>query len=498
MKKLYKLPLLFLIFTALVAIFGPLVSPYSAFDYSGASMESPSSNHWLGTNRTGQDLFSQLVYGTRTSMLIGLCVAACSTLLSIVLGLAAGYLPKLDKVINAVANILLVLPNLLLILLVVAFTGAGITQLIIILSLLSWPGYMRIVRSAVLTLKEREFIKSSVMFGGGTFYVLKSHILPQLKPLIKTKFTISFKSAILTEAGLAFLGLGDPNVVSWGSMLNTAFSQTSIFMTSQWTWIVLPPVIMLLLTSVSLAFLLEEKKEKPMKVKVKTVSNEAENCPDLCSHHVTVEFQGKTIVEDIDFTIKRGEIVSLIGPSGSGKTTIARTLYGLLPSENWTGNVTYDGESVRDKDFRDKHYWKTCSFIYQDARAAFNPVMKLREQFLETGITLDEAVKSVQEVALDKEILQKYPHECSGGMLSRALIALALVHKPAFVIADECTSALDPILKREIVELLEEKVRSNGISLLFITHDLDVAYAISDRTFRLQEKHLIKEVLESA
>ena len=145
LKKLYKLPLLFLIFMAIVAIFGPLFSPYSAFDYISGSMENPSSEHWLGTNRTGQDIFSQLIYGTRTSMLVGLCIAVCSTVLSISLGLVAGYMPKLDKLINGIANILLVLPNLLLILLVVAFTGAGITQLIIILSLLSWPGYMRIV-----------------------------------------------------------------------------------------------------------------------------------------------------------------------------------------------------------------------------------------------------------------------------------------------------------------------------------------------------------------
>ncbi|WP_139892492.1 ATP-binding cassette domain-containing protein [Bacillus sp. D386] len=495
LKKFYKFPLLCLAVVMLLAFFGPLLSPYSAMDYSGGLFEPPSSEHWLGTNRLGQDIFSQLLYGTRTSVLIGLCIALCSTVLSVLLGLAAGYLPKFDKFINGLANILLVLPNLLLILLVVAFTGSGVIQLVIILSLLSWPGYMRIIRSSVLTLKEREFVKASALFGGSSFYVLKSHILPQLQPIIKTKFVMTFQSAVLTEAGLAFLGLGDPNVISWGSMLNMAFTQTSIFLTGQWTWIVLPPVIMLLITSVSLAFLLEDKQKKSSKTKKqKGTTPVTGKSRDLYCHLEQVTYDETTIVENIEFTIKRGEIVSLIGPSGSGKTTIARALYGLLPAENWVGDVTYDGESVREKSFREKHYWKTCSFIYQDARAAFNPVLKIKEQFLETGISLAEAEKSVEEVALNKNILDKYPHECSGGMLSRALIALSLVNKPAFVIADECTSALDPILKKEVVELLEEKVRSHGISLLFITHDLDVAYAISDRIFSLSDKQLMKEV----
>src|SRR4051794_33086314 len=119
LKNFYKFPLLCLALVMLLAFFGPLLSPYSAMDYSGGLFESPSSEHWLGTNRLGQDIFSQLLYGTRTSVLIGLCIALCSTVLSVLLGLAAGYLPKFDKFINGLANILLVLPNLLLILLVV-------------------------------------------------------------------------------------------------------------------------------------------------------------------------------------------------------------------------------------------------------------------------------------------------------------------------------------------------------------------------------------------
>ena len=104
----------------------------------------------------------------------------------------------------------------------------------------------------------------------------------------------------------------------------------------------------------------------------------------------------------------------------------------------------------------------------------------------------------LEEVSLSKEVLDKYPHECSGGMLSRALIALAFANRPKFIIADECTSALDPILKKEIVLLIEEKVRKYNISLLFITHDIDVAYAISDRTLSIVEQKVVEESLVNA
>ena len=499
MSKVYKLPLILVGVYFLIAIIGPWLTPYSPYAYDSAAFLQPSSEHWLGTNSLGQDIFSQLIYGTRTSILIGLSVATCSTILVVVLGLLAGYFPKLDRIINGIANILLVLPNLLLILLIIAFTGSGTVQLVVILSLLSWPSYMRIVRSVVLTIKEREFVKASQLFGGNSFYILRVHVLPHLTPIVKTKFILQFKAAILTEAGLAFLGLGDPNVISWGNMLQDSFSQTIIFLNSAWIWMVIPPVLLLSILTMSLAFLLEEKKEKEItklkKIIVNQVDNEQE---DLAAYNVNIAYENKKVISDVSFKITSGEIVSLIGPSGSGKTTLARAMYGLLPANNWSGDIQYEGHSVRNSSFANNHYWKTCAYIYQDARSAFNPLLKLKSQFLEVGLTEQQAIEALEEVSLSKEVLDKYPHECSGGMLSRALIALAFANRPKFIIADECTSALDPILKKEIVLLIEEKVRKYNISLLFITHDIDVAYAISDRTLSIVEQKVVEESLVNA
>ncbi|WP_042351660.1 ATP-binding cassette domain-containing protein [Bacillus massiliigorillae] len=490
---MYRWPLVVLLMIIGMAVFSPFLSMHDPFTFESGSYLSLSFEHWLGTNKLGQDVWSQLLAGTRTSLLIGLLVACFSTALSVILGLLAGYIPWLDRLINGVANVLLVLPSLLLILLFISFTGGGMVQLVVVLSLLSWPGYMRLIRSAVLSLKEREFVKTATMFGGSPLYVLRKHLLPHITPFMKAKFILSFRTAILTESGLAFLGLGDPNFVSWGSMLNAAFSEPSIYLSNAWIWIVLPPVLMLIITTISLAFLMEERSMKRKKAKpIEVVKQENEPVDGLCCKDVTVSFNQQQVVKNVSFRVKPGEIVSIIGPSGSGKTTLARAMYGLLPAHQWTGDVRYNAVSVRNSQFSQEHYWRTCSFIYQDARAAFNPLLTLKEQFMEMGVTEEEAKHAVEQVSLPGHVLEKYPFECSGGMLSRAMIALAFVNEPDVVIADECTSALDPILKKEIVQLLEDKVHRSEVSLIFITHDLDVAYAISNRTFRI-DNHMLKE-----
>ncbi|WP_050615507.1 ATP-binding cassette domain-containing protein [Bacillus testis] len=495
MKSMYRWPLVALSVIVGMALLSPILSMHDPHAFESGSYLPPSAEYWLGTNKLGQDVWSQLLAGTRTSLWIGLLVAFFSTALSAVLGLLAGYIPWLDRLINGGANVLLVLPSLLLILLFISFTGGGMIQLVVVLSLLSWPGYMRLIRSSVLSLKEREFVKAASMFGGSPFYVLRKHLLPHIKPLMKAKFILSFRNAILTESGLAFLGLGDPNFVSWGSMLNAAFSEPSIYLSNAWAWIVLPPVLMLIITTVSLAFLMEERPLKRKTAKrIKVVKHESEPSDGVCCEDVTVTFGQQEVVKNVTFHVQPGEIVSIIGPSGSGKTTLARAMYGLLPAYQWTGDVFYNGASVRKRDFSKKHYWQTCSFIYQDARAAFNPLLTLKEQFTELGVTEEQARQAVEQVSLPGHVLEKYPFECSGGMLSRAMIALAFLTEPDVVIADECTSTLDPILKKEIVQLLEEKVRMSRVSLIFITHDLDIAYAISDRTLRIDDHQLKEEV----
>lgn len=497
----------------LVALFGPTTVRHDPFAIDGERLSSPSAEHWLGTNLLGQDLYSQLVYGARMSLWIGLAVAVLSTALSALFGLLAGYSEKADAVLNGLANMLLVLPSLLLIFLVASFTGGGTWQLVLTLGLLTWPGYMRLIRASVLSLKEREFVKSAQLFGGGTLYILRKHLLPYIWPLVRTKIIVSFQTAVTMEAGLAFLGIGDPNHPSWGKMLQHAFSYSGTFTSNAWQWTVVPPAMALLLVTVALALLSEPGQTGPLQhaapsrhrmrlgqggrpaaIAATSRGSGKDSAPAIAVKEVSVHLDGRTIIHPLSFAVVAGSVTALIGESGSGKTTLARALYGLLPEEAVTGDVTVAGKSIYRGAAGDAlRCWRDAAFIFQDPRASFNPLLKIGRQFDEVMRHVPTAAQrrraaaqALREVQLAEHVLDRYPHELSGGMLSRALIAMALVNKPRVLIADEPTSALDPIVKREIYDLLIRKVREHHMTLLLITHDLPAALHWADAILLLQ------------
>ncbi len=247
---------------AVVALFAPYIAPYSPYSIDGGRLLPPSAKHLLGTNSIGQDLWSQLIYGARTALTIALLAAALSTLLSVVLGLLAGYVKQLDGFLNGLANMMLVLPPLLLILIIASFTGGGTRQLVLTLGLLTWAGYMKLIRASVLSLKEREFVKASQLYNGSTWHILTKHIFPFIMPLVRTKFIMAFRTAIAMEATISFLGIGDPASVSWGKMLQEAFARTQTFITDAWQWMLLPPALAIMLITIALALIGEGVNKK--------------------------------------------------------------------------------------------------------------------------------------------------------------------------------------------------------------------------------------------
>ncbi|WDH83430.1 dipeptide/oligopeptide/nickel ABC transporter permease/ATP-binding protein [Paenibacillus urinalis] len=484
----------------IIGIFGPLVIDISPHAIDGERLMPPSGEYWLGTNAIGQNLFSQLIYGARTTLIIGLTVALISTFLSAALGLMAGYSKRLDPFLNGLANMLLVLPSLLLILIVASFTGGGTWQLILTLSLLTWPGYMRLIRATVLSLKEREFVKAAQLYNGSSSYILRRHLLPFIWPLVRTKFIVSFQSAVAMEASLSFLGIGDPSTVSWGRMLQDAFSRTQTFLTDAWLWMVVPPAGALLIVIMALAMMGEGRPTrqgfaaKLNRPESRVIAAQAAKrggegqAAAISVQDLSVTYGDKTIVHPISFEVKEGSITSLVGESGSGKTTLARAVYGLVPDDSVTGSVQIGGHSIYAKDkVNTMQRWIDAAYIFQDPRSSFNPIMTIGQQFDETmklQHSKEEkhsaAVAALKEVQLGEHVLSLYPHQLSGGMLARALIALAFVNKPKVLIADEPTGALDPLVKREVFDLLVTKVRENRMALLLITHDIPAAEHISD------------------
>lgn len=240
----------------LMALAAPLLTSHDPRVISGDALERPSDAHWLGTDVPGRDLFAQLVFGARSSLV----VAAVGATLAMTGAILLGVLPTLiggaaDGLGNRLVVFLLALPGLPLLVLIASLAGENRMAVILVIAFLGIAPNARILRSQALALRERGFVGAARGFGGGPLYVLRRHVVPGLGPLILVGFVNWAGLAVGIEAALAFLGLGDPSSISWGLMLNRALSQQSIYFSDMWMWWVLPPGIAIAATVTGFTFI---------------------------------------------------------------------------------------------------------------------------------------------------------------------------------------------------------------------------------------------------
>jgi peptide/nickel transport system permease protein len=243
-----------------LALFGSAIAPDNPDASSLDILAKPSTDHWFGTTEQGSDVFSQVLAGARVSIIVGFAAAAISAVLGASVGLLGGYFGGwTDRSLDAFENWFLVIPQIPLMIVLARLLEPSLTVLIAVIGLTSWAGTGRIVRAQVLTLRERAFVERARALGASDGYIIRTHILPNTLPLIFANTVLIVAVAILAEAALAFLGLGDPTRISWGTMLENAFSSGAPS-AGAW-WYVIPPglCITLLVLSVSiLGYLFEE------------------------------------------------------------------------------------------------------------------------------------------------------------------------------------------------------------------------------------------------
>ena len=248
-----KTGLTILLLMVLTAFLAPVLASYAPYQQSLSSLLPPSLNHWLGTNHVGQDIWSRLVFGARTSLVVGFGVGILSTLLGTIFGVSTALIGGLyEKVTMRIVDALIVIPMVIVIILVSAYIKPSILALIILLSLLSWQGGARIMRAQALSLKERGHIAAAKSFGAHHFYIAWRHIVPDLGPILLVDFIYNVRRAVFMEAGLAFLGITDPTMVSWGMMMRDALSFSYL---NVWQWWLIPTGLALSLTIVALTFI---------------------------------------------------------------------------------------------------------------------------------------------------------------------------------------------------------------------------------------------------
>lgn len=248
---------LIVISVVFVAIFAPWLAPYDPKARIEAKPEDilgpPDAEHLLGRDDVGKDVLSQLMYGARVSLTIGFVASFMSMLIGTTVGLVAGYYGgRIGNALMRLVDFLLVIPDLPLMMVLISVWGRGLWKIILVISILGWTYTARLVRSQVLSIKERPFVLRARAIGASSLRIIMRHIFPQVVPLISAQVVLSISSAILAESTLAFLGLGDPTLVSWGMMLNFAFERAISRMA--W-WFLLPPGFAIVWISLGLVLL---------------------------------------------------------------------------------------------------------------------------------------------------------------------------------------------------------------------------------------------------
>ncbi len=248
-NKRFLAGIIIVLVITVIAIMAPYIAPYSPFKIVGMPYEPPCKKFILGTDDIGHDILSQLIYGSRTSLLVGVLGALGSTLMGVLIGLVSGFAGGItDEILMRITDIVLVIPYIVFVIVMVAYLGPSVWNIILSITILGWPSIARMVRSYVLSLKSSLYVEAARSLGASPSYIMKKHILPGLIPLVLPTYVLTIIDSILTEAGLSFLGLGDPTRPSWGLLLYYAQIRGA-FVRGMWWWVI-PPGLMITITGI--------------------------------------------------------------------------------------------------------------------------------------------------------------------------------------------------------------------------------------------------------
>ena len=232
----------------LVALLAPVIAPYPPQEDLFGRIEAPSLHHWLGTTGNGQDIFSQLLWGTRQTLMIAIIAGGVATVVSVVIGISAAYIGGVsDHVLNLFTDVFLVIPTLPLMIVIAAYArNGGVAVIILVIVITGWSYGARQLRSQALSLRNREFLEAARVRGERNLYIILAEILPNMTSLIVANFLGAAVYSVLAAAGLQFLGLGDPNDLSWGTMLFWAENNGALLAGSP-LWAIAPGICIALL-----------------------------------------------------------------------------------------------------------------------------------------------------------------------------------------------------------------------------------------------------------
>lgn len=491
-----------------IAILSPWITPYPPNQTSlDATNAPPSLEHWLGGDRSGRDILSRLIAGAGDALESSLIATGVALAIGVTAGLLAGYYGKAtDAVGSWVANILIAVPGIIILIALYSAVGSTTWVAMVALGILMAPNFFRLTRGLVIGVKNELYVDAARVSGLGDLSIMGRHILSAVRAPVIVQTAFAAGVAISLQAGLAFLGLADSTKPSWGGMLQEGFANLYIApLQIVWPGITLGLVVAaLVLFGNELRDTLEgadtrtpkrsEKSKSRLARTVVATGADSESLLELDG--LSVAYPARegttTVVHDVSLTVQRGEIVGLVGESGSGKTQTAFSVLGLLPAEAMVTRGAMTFHSRRPGMTAGRLLGRSIAYIPQEPMSNLDPSFTVGGQLVygicaATGKSKSEA----KELALSllarvgipdpKATFKAYPHQISGGMAQRVLIAGAVATDPELLIADEPTTALDVTVQAEILQLIRSLQKERGMGVLLVTHNFGVVADLCDR-----------------
>ena len=521
----------------LAAIFAPLLTSYNPNAASVTNvLQPPGAGHLLGTDGAGRDVWARLLYGARYTLAGALLATVVAAVIGITAGLVAGYYGKwFESTSSWITNMLMALPGIVVLLAARAVLGPSLWIIMVIFGILLAPAFYRLVVAAVSGVRHELFVDAARVSGVSDARIIGRHILTVVRAPVIIQASIMAGIAIAIEAGLDFLGLGDSTIPTWGNMLNDGF--TNMYRDPQ---LVLWPAIAIAVTCIALTLfanalrdeLEHSSRPRPRRVAAAAAADAAQADPALPGSGTIVHDQQDSpaqssllrvqglavgyaqadgsvtrVVNDVSLDIRHGEVHGLIGESGSGKTQTAWSVLRLLPpgGEILAGSILLHGEDLTrasNTTMREVRGGR-IAYIPQEPMSNLDPSFTVGSQLTEPmrvklGLSKGEAkakaLKLLARVHIPdpERTFASYPHELSGGMAQRVLIAGAVSCDPSLIIADEPTTALDVTVQAEILDLLRELQQELGMAVLIVTHNFGVVADLCDRVSVMQNGRIVE------
>jgi peptide/nickel transport system permease protein len=498
----------------LIGIVAPMFLQGSA-DAMGERSAAPSTEHLLGTDQAGHDMFARSLVATRLTLLMTLGATAIAVLVGIVIGTSVWLLPRRAREISLrVIDTMVAFPGLLLALVVAAILGAGAIPAVIAIGISGIPMFARLTANLAAQVSQREFVSTARLLGVGNRRIVTDHMLPNMSEPLYVLAASNFAQSLTAISALSFVGLGVQSPqYDYGKLLNEALPSLLAGRPEQ----TVGPAVLIVLTGLAamlvgdgLAAAADPRSgrrtaQNGVRIEPTTLANR-DSAMVIVENLVITSSAGVPLVKGISFTIKHGEMVGIVGESGSGKSLTAMSVARLLPDGLDASAMAMsldDIDLLRRVD--PKVLAQKLSLVYQDPGSTFNPALRMGTQLTEVlrthrgesrrqaRATILEALRRVH-MTLPEKRLGQHPHELSGGMRQRAMIAAALATNPSLIIADEPTTALDVTVQAEILREIRRLNNDLGTAVMFISHDIGVVKALCDRVLVMNGGEIVEEI----